>query len=319
MFNSKTLYYLKKVINYLPEKRKKELLSLIPLSIFAGISEVIVLGLLAILLNYIVGQSKYPLSIFSNLINYDPKNKIILLIFFFILTNWISSFIKLYLRARQLKIKATIWRDLSELAHKNLLEQPYEFFLRNNNNDLSASVLINITQVCDWVILPLLKSVSGIVVMISVSIAVLYIEKMTALLLIIGLLLGYLIISLAIIPRIRLANKKRSELKIKTNNILNESLNSIIDIKLTDSENYYINKYKQTGRNFIPIIWRGDAFPEIPRALLDPFGITLIFLIGIIGPILTKSGFDEILKVIPFLATISAAALKLTPPLQDTF
>ena len=319
MFKSKTLYYLKKVIYYLPDKRRKELLSLIPLSIFAGISEVIVLGLLARLLNFIVGQPREAIPILSNLFNYDPKHKIIILISTFILTNWISSFIKLYLRAKQLKIKATIWRDLSELAHKNLMEQPYEFFLKNNNSDLSASVLINITQVCDWVILPLLKSISGIVVMISVSIAVLSIAKITALLLIIGLLLGFLTISLAIIPRIRLANKKRSELKIKTNNILNESLNSIIDIKLTNSENYYKNKYIKTGRNFIPIIWRGDTLPEIPRALVEPFGITLIFLIGIIGPILTNSGFDEILKVIPFLATITAAALKLTPPLQDTF
>ena len=97
------------------------------------------------------------------------------------------------------------------------------------------------------------------------------------------------------------------------------SLNSIIDIKLTNSENYYKNKYIKTGRNFIPIIWRGDTLPEIPRALVEPFGITLIFLIGIIGPILTNSDFDEILKVVPFLATITAAALKLTPPLQDTF
>ena len=233
--------------------------------------------------------------------------------------NWISSIIKLYLRAKQLKIKATIWRDLSELAHKNLVEQPYEFFLKNNNSDLSASVLVNITQVCDWVILPLLRSISGIVVMLSVSIAVLSIAKVTALLLIIGLLLGYLTISLAIIPRIRLANKKRSELKIKTNNILNESLNSIIDIKLTNSESYFQNKYIKTGRDFIPIIWRGDTLPEIPRALVEPFGITLIFFIGIITPLLTNSDFDEIIKVIPFLATITAAALKLTPPLQDTF
>ena len=319
MFNSKTLYNLKKVFNYLPHKRRKDLLSLIPLSFFAGISEVIVLGLLARLLNFIVGQPRAPIPIFSNLFNFDPKYKIIILISVFVLTNWISSIVKLYLRAKQLKIKATIWRDLSELAHKNLLEQPYEFFLKNNNSDLSASVLVNITQVCDWVILPLLRSISGIVVMISVSIAVLSIAKVTALLLIIGLLLGYLTISLAIIPRIRLANKKRSELKIKTNNILNESLNSIIDIKLTNSESYFQNKYIKTGRDFIPIIWRGDTLPEIPRALVEPFGITLIFFIGIITPLLTNSDFDEIIKVIPFLATITAAALKLTPPLQDTF
>ena len=83
MFNSKTLYNLKKVFNYLPHKRRKELLSLIPLSIFAGISEVIVLGLLARLLNFIVGQPREAIPIFSNLFNYDPKYKIIILICWF--------------------------------------------------------------------------------------------------------------------------------------------------------------------------------------------------------------------------------------------
>ena len=69
MLNSKTLYYLKKVIDYLPKERRKELLTLIPLSIFAGISEVIVLGLLARLLNFIVGQPREPIPIISNLFN----------------------------------------------------------------------------------------------------------------------------------------------------------------------------------------------------------------------------------------------------------
>ena len=207
-----------------------------------------------------------------------PKYKILILISIFIIGSWFSSFIKLYVRAKQLKLKAFIWRDLSELAHKNLLSQQYEFFLENNNNDISTSVLVNITQVCDWVILPLLRSFSGLFIIFSVSIAVLAIAKLTALILIIGLLLGYLSISLAIIPNIRNANKKRAELKLNSNNILNESLNSIIDIKLTNSEHYYRNKYVKTGRKFIPIIWLGDILPEIPRAFVEPFGITLIFL-----------------------------------------
>ena len=61
-----------------------------------------------------------------------------------------------------------------------------------------------------------------------------------------------------------------------------------------------------------------ETLPEIPRALIEPFGITLIFIIGIL-PSLFNSDIDEIAKVIPFLATIAAACLKLTPPLQDIF
>ena len=167
-------------------------------------------------------------------------------------------------------------------------------------------------------VLPVLQMVSGSFVIFFISCAILFIAKSTALFLILGLLLGYLFISLTIIPYLRIANKKRINLEIQSNNSLQESLKSIIDVKLTNSEFFFIEKYKLLGRKAIPFIWKGETLPEIPRALVEPFGITLIFFIGIV-PLLLTSDIDKISSVIPFLATIAAASLKLTPPLQDTF
>ena len=318
MLNSNTLNNFLKVYSYLPLVRRKELISLIPLAIISGLSEVLVLGILARLFNFLSGQPRESIAYLSQFFNFDPKYKILILITTFILTNWFASFIKLYVRSKQLKLKATIWRDLSELALKKLLSQQYEFFLENKNSDLSASVLLNINRVSEFVVLPVLQTISGIFVIIFISIAVLFIAKFSALLLIIGLLLGYLLISLFIIPYIRFANKKRIEVELNSNNILNEAIKSIVDLKLTNSEKYFNNKYKQVGRRAIPMIWRGEALPEIPRALIEPFGITLIFVVGTF-PIIFTSGITEISKVIPFLAVIAASSLKLTPPLQDTF
>ena len=317
MFKSKTLNNLNIIYSFLPKVRKNQLLSLIPIAILAGTSEVIVLGILARLFSFIVGEPRNSLPL-NDFFNYDPKYKLLILIIFFVLTNWFASFIKLYLRAKQLKLKATIWRDLSELALKNLLTQKYEFFIANDRTDLSASVLVNITRVADIVVLPVLQTISGSFVIFFISCAILFIAKSTALFLVIGLLLGYLVISLTIIPYLRIANKKRISLEIQSNNSLQESLKSIVDVKLTNSESFFIEKYKVLGRNAIPYIWRGETLPEIPRALVEPFGITLIFFIGIV-PLLLTSDIEKISKVIPFLATIAAASLKLTPPLQDTF
>ena len=208
MLNSNTLNNFLKIYSYLPLLRRKELISLIPLAILSGLSEVLVLGILARLFNFLSGQPRESIAYISQFFNFDPKYKILILITTFILTNWFASFIKLYVRSKQLQLKATIWRDLSELALKKLLSQQYEFFLENKNSDLSASVLLNINRVSDFVVLPVLQTISGIFVIIFISIAVLFIAKFSALLLIIGLLLGYLLISLFIIPYIRFANKK---------------------------------------------------------------------------------------------------------------
>ena len=318
MFQSRTLRFLIRIFSYLPISRKRDLISLLPLAILGGISELVVIAILARLFNFIIGNPRDPLPFFSDLFNLERKYKILLLISAFILTNWFSSIVKILLRAKQLRLKATIWRDLSELALKNLISQQYEFFIGNNKNNLSASVLVNIKRVSDIVVLPVLQTISGSLIILFVSIAVLAIAKATALFLIIGLLLAYLFISLAIIPHIREGNKRRIELQMKSNNILNEALKSIVDVKLTNSENYFKEKYKNIGRNVIPIIWKGETLPEIPRTLIEPFGITLIFIIGIF-PLIFDSDISKLAEAIPFLATIAAASLKLTPPLQDTF
>ena len=59
-------------------------------------------------------------------------------------------------------------------------------------------------------------------------------------------------------------------------------------------------------------------FRDLPRSLVEPFGITLIFFIGLF-PYLTNKTPTNFIEIVPFLATIAVASLKLTPPLQDLF
>ena len=54
------------------------------------------------------------------------------------------------------------------------------------------------------------------------------------------------------------------------------------------------------------------------KKFMNGFGITLIFIIGM-APLIFDSDISKVSQAIPFLATIAAASLKLTPPLQDTF
>ena len=318
MLKSNTFKYLTEVLSFLPKKRRKQLIYLLPISILAGISELIVIFFLARLFNFIIGKPNPSINFLNNLLDFEPKYKILILISAFILSNWFSSIIKIFLKASQLKLKATIWRDLSELALKNLLSQEYEFFLGNSNTDLSASVLVNINRVSDIVVLPVLQVISGVFIITFISITVLAIAKSTAFFLIIGLLVAYMSISLFIIPKIRISNKKRIELEIGSNSILTESIRSIVDVKLSNSQKFFFDKYKNIGRNLIPVIQQGETLPEIPRALVEPFGISLIFIIGIF-PSFINNNTNQITEIIPFLATIAAASLKLTPPLQDTF
>jgi len=317
ILKSKTYKLLVRFFNALPKKRKKALFSLVPLAVLTGFADAIVVTLVGRIFTLMTGESNTPSLPFSEFITNDPTWKIIYLIIIYVGMNWIASFLKLFLKANQIRLKTNIWRDLSNLAQKNILAQKYEYFLGNKNTDLSSTILIIINRLSDTVILRTLELTSGLVVILLIFIAVLAIAKSIALYVIFSILICYVFISFVVTPFIRLSARQKIRLERDSNNILNESLRTIIDLKLTSSEKYFENKYEKVGTRAIPFIWKAELLPETPRALIEPTGITLIFLIGLI-PII-NSETKTISDLIPFLATIAVSCLKITPPLQDAF
>lgn len=100
--------------------------------------------------------------------------------------------------------------------------------------------------------------------------------------------------------------------------ILMGSLFSISDIHLTSSEPYFVSQYERQGDRARHYAWLSEWLPDVPRALIEPFGITMIFAVGAL-PALLSGDPTKVRSIMPFLATIAVAALRLTPPLQDCF
>ena len=317
-FQSQTLRSLVRLLRALPARRKRSLLLLVPVAILSGVADLAVVALVARLFTVVVGQPNRPSVPWPELVPEDPVAKVLTLVIAFIAASWIASLSKLFLRACQLRLKAAIWRDLSEMAQRKLLAQPYEFFLGSTSSNMSTMVLINVARVADIVVLPVLQIVSGVFVVVLLSIGVLAVGKLLAIGLIVSLILGYLLISTLITPFLRFAARQRITLEAETNNVLSESMRTILDVQLTGAEPYFEQRYSEAGRNAIPFTWKAEVLPEAPRALIEPFGITMIFAAGIV-PILFNPEPSGLVKIVPFLATVAVTSLKLTPPLQDAF
>ena len=316
--SSKTAQSLLRLLRALPRRRRRTLLALVPVALMAGLSDLLVVALVARLFTAVVGEPNRPSVPLAFLVPDDPRARVIGLVLAFISASWFSSLSKLFLRASQVRLKSGIWRDLSEMAHHKLLAQPYAYFLGQANSDLSATVLINVARVADVVVLPLLQLISGVFLILLLSLGVLTVGKWIAVTLIVTLVFAYLGFTFAITPFLRFATRQRITLDIQTNNVLNESMRTILDLQLTGSEPYFERRYASAGRTAIPFIWKAEVLPEAPRALIEPFGITLIFAIGML-PLLSNPDGSGLAKIVPFLATVAITSLKLTPPLQDCF
>ena len=315
---SKTINLLIRFSKILSMERKASLLKIIPLATIAGLTDVLVVGLVSRLFSIVVQKENKPSIPYSELISTDPFTKLIILILIYIIFNWLASFLKLFLKAFQEKLKAAIFIELSEKIQKKIFNQKYEFFLTDKSEDISSKILLNISRVSEKFIGPLLEISSGFFIVFFIFVAILSFAKLNAFILIISLVIGYTLISLSVTPYIRSASRQKIILENEINKVITESMQTIIDVHLTGSEKYFEERYSKAGKKAFSYLWKAETLPEFPRALLEPFGITLIFSIGMF-PYLQDRDPVRLLEIIPFLATIAVASLKLTPPLQDFF
>ncbi len=307
-----------RLLKILSKERRKDLYRIIPLAVITGLADVLVVGLVSRLFVILVGKENRPSIPFSDLLSEDPFAKLLILISIYILLNWLASFLKLFLRGSQEKLRASIFIDLSQVAQRNIFYQKYDFFLTDKSKDIGSKIVLNIQRVSEKFVRPVLQIISGSFIVIFIFIAILSFAKISAFYLIIFLVLGYTILSLTVTPFIKKATRRRILLESEINNIMSESIKTIIDVHLTGSENYFQEKYSNAGKKTLPYLWKAETFPEFPRSLIEPFGITLIFSIGLF-PYITNKSPSNFVEIVPFLATIAVASLKLTPPLQDLF
>lgn len=315
---SNTVKLVFRLLKILSKERRRNLYNIIPLAILTGVCDVLVVGLVSRLFVILVGKENRPSIPFSDFVSEDPFKKLLILIGIYILFNWLASFLKLFLRGSQERLRAMIFIELSQIAQRNIFQQKYDFFLTEKSEEISSKVVLNIQRVSEKFVRPVLQIVSGSFIVIFIFIAILSFAKVAAFYLIIFLVVGYTLLSFTVTPFIKKATRKRISLEKEINNIMSESIKTIIDVHLTGSENYFQEKYSNEGKKTLPYLWKAETFPEFPRSLIEPFGITLIFSIGLF-PYITNQSPSDFVEIVPFLATIAVASLKLTPPLQDLF
>ena len=315
---SKTINLTVRLLKILSKERRHKICKIIPLAIITGLADILVVGLVSRLFVIVVQKENRPSIPFSELISTDPFTKLIIIVLLYIIINWLTSFLKLFLRAFQEKLKAEIFIELSQNIQKKIFHQKYEFFLTDKSEDISSKILLNISRVSENFIRPILEIISGFFIIFFIFIAIFSFAKFNSFILIIGLVIGYTLISLSVTPFIKAASRQKIILEKEINKVIKESMKTIIDVHLTGSEKYFESRFKNASKRALPYLWKAETFPEFPRSLVEPFGITLIFSIGLF-PYLQDRDPSTLLEIIPFLATIAVASLKLTPPLQDFF
>lgn len=302
----------------LPRRQRLVLLALFLLSGITGLIDLVMVVLIARLTAALVDvplPNQLPgIKVFGGSLH----DQTLWLIGLFTLLTWLASLSKLGLQVSQYKLAGHIWSALCRRIYRNVMGQELTYHINTRTSDLTALITGTVKAATLQVIYPLLRLVGGFVTLICVSTGVLVVGRGAAAGLVLLLMTFYLAVSLASTPYLRHTSRQNVVFELRLTRLLMESLGSVRDIQLAHQEPYFRKQFAASVDGARRYSWQIEALPRLPRLLVEPLGITLIFALGAL-PLLLQGNLEQARQVIPFLATLGFAGLRLMPPLQDVF
>ena len=315
---SQTWRDLRRLLKELPPSRLRFLVVVLVASFLQGLMDILLVGLLARLVGLMAGvklADQIPgIYVFGG----GMLDQAGWLLGLLIVAFWLTSSLRFGVAFLQSMLSAEIWNDLVNKVYRNLMLQDYEFFTHHRTANLSESFNRILNKVSTTVVSPMI-TIAGNALSVLVLLSGVVLVLGTPALLMFGLMLGaYALASKLIIPYLRFATKQRVRYSRRIHLLLMESLRSMRDVQLYSAERFFINRFASDG----VVAKRYDRLtkllPDVPRYVIEPAGITILFLVGL-GPSVLSGDAVSVREAIPTLAAVLGTLLRISGPLQNTF
>ena len=317
-FQSQTLANLRRLLAHLPRRRHHQLVAVMFAAFFQGVVDVFLVALLARLVGLLVGnnlQDKIPgIKVFGGPL-LDQAGWIIGLL---ILVFWLASGVRFGVSLMQSLLSAEIWNDLVNRAYLTLMRQEYEFFVGSKSKGIALQFNRIFDNVSTGVIAPLITSVGSLISILALLVGIIIVLGAKAFVVFSLMVISYAIASRIITPYLRLATKQRIRYKKRISILLNESIGSMREVQLYGAEPYFASKFSRDGRIAKRYDRIGRLLPDIPRLVIEPAGITILFAV-FVGPTLFQGNLSLFQEILPEISALLIALLRISGPLQALF
>ena len=303
----------------LNRKRKFQLLIVLILMIFSGLSEMLTIAALYPYINLINNpknglEAKYLKDIIK-IFNIETAQELIYLItFLFILIISVTSIIRLLNLTLNFRIAALLGNELGTIAYKNILSKDYIYHKNINTSNLIAALTTK-TNLTIRVIRSFLQLTTSIIVLLFIVGFTLFID--TKITIILGASISIIYFLISSFTR-KILYKNSESVAFKTNQVIKsiqEGFGSIREILLYRIQDPYINSFSRNDLRLRLSIANSDTIAFFPRFILEGASIIILCLIGI----LVFSQNQENESTIPLLATFALASQKILPAAQFVY
>lgn len=317
-FKSQTWNELKLLLQELSPTRLRFLALVLLASLFQGIIDILLVGLLARLVGLLAGAKlgdQIPGIRFFGGGLLDQAGWIVVLL---ITAYWFASGIRFGVALLESLLTAEIWSDLVNKVYNNLMLQRYEFFMHKRTSVLSERFNRILSRVTGAVITPMIAIAGNLLSVLALIVGVVFVLGRSSLLIFALLLTAYALSSKIITPYLRLAVRQKNRYSRRLHVIFSESLKSMRDVQMYSSHRFFVDRFSREGVQAKRNDRLSSLLPSVPRFVIEPAGITILFAVGLAPALMTGDG-ARLRDALPELATVLVVLLRISGPLQSTF
>jgi ATP-binding cassette subfamily B protein len=319
VFHSETLQQVSQLGALLPRRLRRQIVLLLPVSVLPGLLDAASIAVVAWMMATLLGTKLRQGIPTLPFLRGDRFDQALLLIALFIGLAWLRSLSRLVVLALQERLVGQLWLWLTESIYGRILSQPYEYHLGMNDKKLATQLLANVNQVAKGVLLPLMQLQASAVTVIFLFAGLLYVGRWYALALFGCLVVAYGGFSILLTPYLRRASSQKIRLASAMKQGFFESMNVIREIHLSSAEPFFRRQFAVDARRAKRVEAQNNFLPSLPKQIVEPLGITLIFSFGALPALLGSGKVSDLRVIIPFLATLALASQRITPAMHELF
>ena len=324
-FNFLNIFEFRKLLKILEAGEKKKLLILFILMIIASFLEMISIGIIIPLINFLINPDAISNNIFSfiakyssNLSNLSYINFVILAIFvIYILKNLFLFFYTFFYGKILLELKANIKKRLFQ----QYLKKDYIFHLNSNSAFLIKNIQMETSILINNFVSPFLLFCLSSLTTFFILILLFYYSFISSLIILFIFGVSAIFLSFFVKQKIKIIGKERQTHDYEMLKNLQQGLSLIKVIKLFAKEKFFLEKFNFHNIAMISLGIKRAVFGVLPKIVFELIFITLslgsIFYINSINIPFEK--FLSILlvyalaayKIIPALSGLSLASQKI--------
>ena len=310
------LKFFQKTYIHLSAKRKKQLIFLFFFMCFVGFGEMFSLASLIPLLSLLTNpETIWNITILKSISTsfgiISPKELFIPFVIIFTFANIFSNLLRLLSIWLFEKLAAAIGSELSIKGFSSTLNREYRELLEIDSSKLITANTLHLSQYVSCLSLSF-KILTSCISSIFIIITVFLISPLISIITITLFLIIYFLIAKTVRVQLYKNSKITSTNEIKQIQIIQESLGSIIEIILSQTQKFHIDKFKKIDFKIRSKYCENRFLKAFPKNILESITFFLLATISLVFSILSKDP-EELIKLVGIFAL---SAQKILPLFQ---